>query len=55
MTAGFMPPGHILKTNKNAFDTPATEMADFAVEPSRRNLNCLMGGAIMGGFRRKCY
>lgn len=55
MTASFMSPGHMMKTNKGAFDTLATEMADFAVEPSWRNLTCLMGGAIMGGFRRKDF
>ena len=42
MTASFMSPGHMMKTNKGAFDTLATEMADYAVEPSWRNLTCLM-------------
>ncbi len=55
LTAGFMSPGHMIKTNKGAFDTLATEMANYAVEPSWRNLTCLMGGAIMGGFRRKDF
>ncbi|WP_217354632.1 hypothetical protein [Ruegeria atlantica] len=55
LTAGFMSPGHMIKTNKGAFDTLATEMASYAVEPSWRNLTCLMGGAIMGGFRRKDF
>jgi hypothetical protein len=55
MTAGFMSPGHMIKTNKGAFDTMAKEMANYSVEPSWKNLTCLMGGAIMGGFRKKDF
>ena len=55
MTAGFLSPGHMLKTNKGAFDTLATEMADYAVEPSWKNLTCLMGGALVGSLRKKDF
>lgn len=55
MTAGFMSPGHMIRTSKGAFDTLATEMSNYAVEPSWKNLACLMGGAIAGSFRKKDF
>ncbi len=55
MTAGFMSPGHMIKTNKRAFDTLAKGMADYSVNPSWKNLTCLMGGAIVGQFRKKDF
>lgn len=43
MEAKFMSPGHMLYTNKRAFDNMAGNMANFAVEPTWMNLTCLMG------------
>ncbi len=55
MTANFMSPGHMLKTSKRAFDSMAAEMADYAVEPSWKNLTCLMGTAIVGTMRKRDF
>lgn len=55
MEAKFMSPGHMLYTNKQAFDNMAENMATFAVEPSWTNLTCLMGDAIRDSFRKKDF
>jgi hypothetical protein len=55
MTDGFMSPGHMIQTNKAAFDHMATNMARYAVEPSWGNLTRLMGGAIADSFRHKDF
>lgn len=55
MEAKFMSPGHLLYTNKQAFDNMARNMATFAVEPTWMNLTCLMGQAIRDSFRKKDF
>ncbi|EPL8005446.1 aldehyde dehydrogenase family protein [Klebsiella aerogenes] len=55
MEAKFMSPGHMLYTNKRAFDNMAGNMANFAVEPTWMNLTCLMGDAIRDSFRKKDF
>ncbi len=55
MTAGFMSPGHMIQTNKTAFDRMATNMARYAVEPNWMNLIRLMGGAVAGSLRHKDF
>ena len=51
----FMSPGHMLVTNKKAFDHLATNMAHFAMAPSWRNLTKMMGTAIVDNFRGKDF
>lgn len=51
MTASFMSHQHMIVTNKAAFDTLAADLANYAVEPSWKNVTCLMGDAIMSSFR----
>jgi len=55
LTTGFMSPGHMIKTNKAAFDDMATNMTRYAVEPSWMNLTCLVGDAVRGSFRKKDF
>lgn len=55
MEAKFMSPGHMLYINKQAFDNMAENMAGFSVEPSWKNLTCLMGTAIRDSFRKKDF
>ncbi len=55
MTAGFMSPGHMIQTNKSAFDSMALNMARYAVEPGWLNLMRLMGGAVRDSFRGKDF
>ncbi len=55
MTAGFISPGHMIQTNKAAFDHMALNMARYAVEPSWMNLTRLMGGAVKDAFRGKDF
>ncbi|OWQ59553.1 aldehyde dehydrogenase family protein [Stenotrophomonas maltophilia] len=53
--AKFMSPGHMMNTNKQAFDNMAGNMSTFAVEPTWMNLTCLMGDAIRDSFRKKDF
>jgi acyl-CoA reductase-like NAD-dependent aldehyde dehydrogenase len=55
MFDNFMSPGHMIMTNKGAFDTLATNMTRYAVEPGWLNLFRLMMGAIAGGFKGKDF
>ncbi|PUB76709.1 MAG: aldehyde dehydrogenase [gamma proteobacterium symbiont of Ctena orbiculata] len=51
----FMSPGHMMMTNKGAFDTLATNMTRYAVEPDWTNLLRMMGGAIVSSFKGKDF
>ena len=51
----FMSMGHLLCTNKVAFDHLTTHFAEFAVNPSWRNMTRMMGGAIIDSFRGKDF
>lgn len=53
--AKFMSAGHMMNTNKLAFDNMAKNMSTFAVEPTWMNLTCLMGDAIRDSFRKKDF
>lgn len=53
--AKFMSQGHMMNTNKQAFDNMADNMSTFAVEPTWMNLTCLMGDAIADSFRKKDF
>ncbi|PRY22240.1 acyl-CoA reductase-like NAD-dependent aldehyde dehydrogenase [Aliiruegeria haliotis] len=53
--ANFMSAGHMMNTNKTAFDNMAENMSRFAVEPTWGNLTCLMGEAIRDSFRKKDF
>ena len=53
--AKFVSQGHMMNTNKQAFDNMAENMSTFAVEPTWKNLTCLMGDAIRDGFRKKDF
>ncbi|MEW8508109.1 MAG: hypothetical protein AB2598_15535 [Candidatus Thiodiazotropha sp.] len=51
----FMSPGHMILTNKAAFDTLATNMTRYTVEPGWINLLRMMGGAVVNGFKGKDF
>ncbi len=51
----FMSVGHMINSNKAAFDALAEGMSRYSVDPSWKNLTRLMGGAVVGGFRRKDF
>ena len=51
----FMSMGHMMRTNQQAFDHLATNMARYAMDPSWKNMTCLMGEAIVDGFRGKDF
>jgi hypothetical protein len=51
----FMSSGHMIMTNKGVFDSLATNMTRYAVEPGWPNLMRLMAGAIAGGFKGKDF
>jgi acyl-CoA reductase-like NAD-dependent aldehyde dehydrogenase len=51
----FMSAGHMLNTNKSAFDTLSRNMARFSLAPTWINLTRLMTGAITGSFRQKDF
>lgn len=53
--AGFMSQGHMMNTNKQAFDNMAENMSTYAVEPTWMNLTCMMGDAIRDSFRKKDF
>ena len=53
--AKFMSQGHMMNTNKQAFDNMAENMSTFAVEPTWMNLACLMGDTIRDSFRKKDF
>lgn len=53
--ANFMSMGHMMNTNKLAFDHMADNMARFSVEPTWMNLTCLMGDAVRDSFRKKDF
>ena len=51
----FTSAGHMINTNKAAFDALAEGMARYAVDPNWINLTRLLGGAMVGGLRRKDF
>jgi acyl-CoA reductase-like NAD-dependent aldehyde dehydrogenase len=51
----FMSPGHMMRTNKAAFDHMATNMARYAMSPTWMNITRLMGGAIVDSFKGKDF
>jgi acyl-CoA reductase-like NAD-dependent aldehyde dehydrogenase len=53
--ADFMSAGHMMNTNKSAFDTLSRNMARFSLAPTWINLTRLMAGAVTGSFRRKDF
>ena len=53
MHAGFMSSGHMLQTNKTAFDQTAMQMASYSVDSSWMNLTKLVDGALVESFRGK--
>ena len=55
LTDSFMSPGHMIQTNKAAFDHMAINMSRYAVDPSWKNLTKLMGRAIVDSFRGKDF
>jgi acyl-CoA reductase-like NAD-dependent aldehyde dehydrogenase len=55
ITANFMSAGHMMNTNKAAFDHMALNMARYAVAPTWMNLTKLMAGAVADSFRHKDF
>lgn len=53
--ANFVSQGHMMNTNKQAFDNMAENMSTFSVEPTWGNLACLMGDTIVDSFRKKDF
>ena len=53
--ASFTSPGHMLMTNKGAFDRLASHMAQFSMAPTWMNMTKLMAGAVAGNFSRKDF
>ena len=53
--AKFMSPGHMMNTNRKAFDNMAENMSRFSVEPTWGNLACLVGDGIVDSFRKKDF
>ena len=53
--ASFMSAGHMMNTNRKAFDNMAEDMSRFAVEPTWMNLACLVGDGIRDSFRKKDF
>lgn len=51
----FMSMGHMLITNKVAFEHTAKNMAQFAMAPTWMNMTKLMGTAIVDNFRKKDF
>ncbi len=51
----FISAGHMLYTNKKAYQHLMTNMAQYAVSPNWRNLTKLMGGTIIDSFRKKDF
>ena len=47
--------GHMLVTNKKAFDHLASHMAEFAKAPTWGKMTKLMGGTMVDGFRAKDF
>lgn len=50
-----MSPGHMLMTNKQVFDSLASNMARYSLAPTRMNLTKLMAGAVVGSFKREDF
>ncbi|MEL7362747.1 MAG: aldehyde dehydrogenase family protein [Bacteroidota bacterium] len=55
LTQGFMSSGHMINTNKAVFNQMATNMTRYAVEPTWRNLTCLVGDAVTGSLKKKDF
>ena len=55
MVDDFMSAGHMMQTNKTAFDHLAVHMTDYALAPTWMNLTRLMGGAVIDSFRGKDF
>jgi hypothetical protein len=53
--AGFLSSGHMMNTNKSAFDALSRNMSRFALAPTWMNLTRMMAGAVTGSFRRKDF
>jgi hypothetical protein len=51
----FMSVGHMMNTNKSAFDALSKNMAHYAMAPTWMNLTKLMGGAVAGHFKHKDF
>ena len=55
ITANFMSAGHMMNTNKSAFDHMAQNMARYSLAPTWANLSKLMAGAVVDSFRHKDF
>ncbi len=53
--ADFMSAGHMMNTNKSAMDSLSKNMAAYSLAPTWMNLTKMMGGAIVGTFKRKDF
>jgi acyl-CoA reductase-like NAD-dependent aldehyde dehydrogenase len=53
--ASFMSAGHMMNTNKAAFDTLSRNMTRYSLAPTWMNLTRMMAGAVSGSFRRKDF
>jgi hypothetical protein len=53
--ASFMSAGHMMNTNKSAFDTLSRNMTHFALAPTWMNLTRMMAGAVTGSFKHKDF
>ena len=51
----FTSAGHMMRTNQEAFDHLATNMARYAINPSWMNLTKMMGTAVVDSFRGKDF
>ncbi|WNJ19365.1 aldehyde dehydrogenase family protein [Pontibacter sp. G13] len=51
----FTSPGHMMVTNKKAFDHLASNMAEFAVAPTWMNLTKMMGTTVVDQMRHKDF
>ena len=51
----FVSPGHMLLTNKEAFDHLAFNMSNYSMAPTWRNLTKLMGTAVVDSFKGKDF
>lgn len=53
--SGFMSPGHMMGTNKKAFDNMADNLSTFAVDPGWMNLTRLLLTTVFDSFRKKDF
>jgi hypothetical protein len=53
--ASFMSSGHMMNTNKSAFDTLSSNMTRYSLAPTWMNLARMMAGAVAGSFQRKDF